>query len=86
MSLIGNRRLDAPLDYRELWTALKERISELCADQASKCAVEEFELEMRRHQGAYRFGYTIMSEMDRLQDEARKSYGPLRQAMDDDGA
>lgn len=83
MTLIGNRRLDAPVDYREMWRMLRVRIEELCADEASRCAVEDVELEVRRRQGAYRFGYTIMSEMDRLLDEVRKSEGPLRQLEDD---
>ncbi len=77
------KRLDAPLDYRQLWLNLRARIDELCIDQASKAAVEDGEISLRRQQGAYRFGYTIIAEMDRLQDEARKSYGPLRNARDD---
>ena len=76
--MIANKRLDAPVDYRELWHQLRLRIEELSAKAATDAMNAEKELEIRQKQGAYRFGYTLISEMDRLLDDARASYGPLR--------
>jgi hypothetical protein len=78
--MIGNKRLDSPLDYRELWLQLAARVEELSAKAASDAMHSDEERDIRRKQGEYRFGYTILSEMDRMVEEARAQFGPLRQS------
>lgn len=83
MSILSSRRLDGPLDYRELWRILKLRIEELAAYEATTAMNDEDEATLRKRQGAYRFGYTVLSEMDSIVEQARASYGPLRQIGED---
>lgn len=86
MSILGRRHLDAPIDYRALWVMLRNRIEELTTDQAIKAMEDSEDQDIYKKQGAYRFGYTILSEMERILEETRKSYGPLRQSEDNDTA
>lgn len=78
--LSGRKHLDAPIDYRALWGMFRERIEELTTDQALKAMADSDDRDIHQKQGAYRFGYTILAEMERILEETRKSYGPLRQA------
>jgi hypothetical protein len=78
--MIARKSLDSPLDYRELWLQLAARVEELLAKAASDAMNEDDEASIRKKQGAYRFGYTILSEMDRMVEEARAQFGPLRQS------
>lgn len=74
--------MDGPIDYRQLWLNLRTRMAELCANEANKAMSADSDVDIHRHQGAYRFGYTVAAEMDRFLDEARKEGGPLRQLKD----
>jgi hypothetical protein len=78
--VIGRKSLDSPLDYRELWLQLAARVEELSAKAATDAMNDDDEVSIRKKQGAYRFGYTILSEMDRMVEEARAQFGPLRQS------
>lgn len=79
-----SKRLDSPLDYKALWTQLRHRIYELASKAATDAMSADDVTDIHRKQGAYRFGYTVVSEMDRMVEGARGEYGPLRQANHDD--
>ena len=76
--MIGQKHLDSPIDYKVLWGELRQRIEELAAKAASDAMHCDTEADIRRKQGEYRFGYILVSEMDRILDDARAAYGPLR--------
>lgn len=66
-------RLEAPLDYRVLWTRLYHDLSEVADEIARRCVTERDMTRVARHQGAYEFVQNIQAKMDELLVVARQA-------------
>lgn len=63
--------IDAPLDYKELWISLKERLIQVVDQQAITAATSKDEWHIRRAQGGYEMARRVLVEMQSLVDAAR---------------
>lgn len=77
-------RIEAPLDYRALWTRLHVELKEMAADLARRAVTERDISRVPRHQGAFEFVQAVQAKMEDLQAEARSGAGNGRYAAEDD--
>ncbi len=67
------RRMESPVDYKQLWHALTLRLGELATDKALRCVTEGDEAEIRRLQGGFTTVHDVLGEMVKLLDSARSA-------------
>ncbi len=68
-------RIEAPVDYRELWGRLGNELGKLRYDQAVRCVHEQDLARVPRHQGAYDFVDQVLVLMDNLVKQAHIEAG-----------
>lgn len=83
-------RIEAPVDYRSLWTRLYNELDVMKRDIAARSATvtatthDDFCIQVARHQGAYKFVDRLQAKMDEIVSEARSGSGNGRYATEDD--
>ena len=77
-------RIEAPLDYRSLWTRLGVELKVMAGDLARRAVTEKDIARVPRYQGAFEFVQNVQAKMEELLGQAHSDSGNSRFSTEDD--